>query len=304
MASAFGNTILFVEPFVVYGMAAIASAVENKTTVTAEKANGEKGKEIEIATEEKGHNIEFLANLAKCIKGELGIEENIKLKLSTTIPIGSGMGSSAAFCVATVRALAEFSGKKLGNEEVNEFAYEGEKICHGTPSGIDNTIATFGGLVWFKKNLEDSSKNEIEKLEIKKPIDVVMGYTPRNQTTKEIVAEVRQRKEADEKKFGEIFCKAAGIVKEAKEALLSYDLEKIGKLMNENHKLLQEIGVSSKELNEMCEVALKEGALGAKLTGAGKGGGMIALTPNNQEKVAKAIEKLGYTVYRTKIGVN
>ena len=91
---------------------------------------------------------------------------------------------------------------------------------------------------------------------------------------------------------------------DAKKALIDYDLERIGKLMNDNHKLLQEIGVSSKELDEMCEAALKEGALGAKLTGAGKGGCMIALTPDNQEKVGKAIEKLGYKVYRTKVGVN
>jgi len=298
MAKACGKTILFGEHFVVYGIPAIAGSVSDQTTVSARKA---KGTRIKVEAADKRHNPEFLEKMAAVLANKLGINEGVELEVSTELQIGSGMGSSAAFCVAATRALAQIVGKNLGNDDVCRIAYEGEKIAHGTPSGIDNTVATYGGLVWFKKNLEGGA-NQIERLKARKPLEVVIGTCPRKGTTKELVEAVRTRKEKNPEKFARIFEDAGKLVDEAREALLKGEEKKIGALLNQNHELLKEIGVSTRELDAMCSAALKAGALGAKLTGAGGGGSVIALCPGKQAEVAKAIEKLGWPTLKVRIG--
>ncbi len=299
MATACGKTILFGEHFVVYGIPAIAGSVSSKTTVTTKPR---KTPGVKIKTKGKTeHNLEFLTKVAATLAKQLGMVDGLELEVRTELPIGAGMGSSAAFSVATTRALAQATGRNLGNDDVSRIAYEGEKIAHGTPSGIDNTVATYGGLVWFKKNLE-GGPNAIERLKAKKPLEMVVGTCPRKGTTKELVEAVRARKEKDPKKFERIFAEAAQIVETAKPALLEGSEEKIGLLMNQNHALLQEIGVSTKALDAMCKAALKAGALGAKLTGAGGGGSVIALCPGKQAEVAKAIEKLGWPTVKVRVG--
>src|SRR3989338_2281379 len=297
MATACGKTILFGEHFVVYGLPAIACSVSSKTTVIAKKAQ-KAG--IKVKARKGGHNTEFLTKVSAVLAKQLGIVDGIELEVSTELPIGVGVGSSAAFSVAATRALAGTIGKNLGNDDVSRIAYEGEKVAHGAPSGIDNTVATYGGLVWFKKNLEGGA-NALERLKAKKPLDVVIGSCPRKGTTKELVEAVRARKEKNPEKFERLFADAEHLVAQAKEALLKGNEQKIGELMNENHALLKEIGVSTKELDAMCKAALKAGALGAKLTGAGGGGSMIALCPGKQDEVAKALKQLGWPALKVKI---
>ncbi|MCK4248011.1 MAG: hydroxymethylglutaryl-CoA reductase, partial [Methanomicrobia archaeon] len=165
---------------------------------------------------------------------------------------------------------------------------------------IDNTAATFGGLLWFKRG----EKNAIERLAIKKPVEIVMGNTGVVANTKEVVAGVRERKEKYPERYNKIFEEAEELVYKAREALLNYDLKRVGKLMNENHRQLQGIEVDGKELNFLVDLARDKGAFGAKLTGGGVGGCMVALTPGKelQETVASAMEKEGFQVLRTKIG--
>jgi mevalonate kinase len=220
------------------------------------------------------------------------------------LPGFSGLGASAASSVAIARAIAEEYGKKFSDEKINDIAYEAEKAYAGTPSGIDNTAATFGGLLWFKKNMSGGS-NAITKLRIREPVEIVIGSTGVVANTKAMVEGVAERKRKHPEKYDLLFEQAEALALIARKALHEFDLKKVGKLMDQNHILLQEIEVSHEKLDYLVDVARKQGAYGAKLTGGGGGGCMVALTPGKelQERVAKAIEKEGYEVLRTRIGL-
>ncbi|MCK5023644.1 MAG: mevalonate kinase, partial [Candidatus Aenigmarchaeota archaeon] len=214
----------------------------------------------------------------------------------------SGIGASAASCVAFARAISDHYELNLSDEEINEIAYEGEKGYHGTPSGIDNTASTFGGLIWFEKG----ENKVMDKISVQAPVEIVMGNTGKVTDTSVSVAGVRDRKDKNPDKYKEIFDRAENIAYLAKNAFLNEDYKELGKLMNENHKLLQQIEVSSRELDFLVKLARDQGALGAKLTGSGLGGNIIALTPNRdlQDDVANAIEKEGFQTLKTVIGAS
>jgi len=298
----YGKVILFNEHFVVYGIPAIASAIDKKTVAEVKKC---KGKDFIIHDNRDatpGYKEEKLEQQKESIiriKKAMGIEDCIEIWLHGDLKAASGIGASAASCAAIAKAIADEFGMNLSDEEINEIAYEGEKAYHGNPSGIDNTCAVFGGLVWFIKG------KGMERLKIEKPVEIVMGDTGIVANTKKAVAGVRERKERYKEKYDKIFKEAEKLAYEARNALLEMDWKSVGELMNKNHKLLQEIEVSCKELDFLVEVALENGAYGAKMTGGGLGGYMVALTPGKelQEKVAKAIEKEGFYALRTKIGI-
>jgi mevalonate kinase len=186
---------------------------------------------------------------------------------------------------------------------VNRISYEGEKGSAGTPSGIDNTCATFGGLLWFEKNLK-GGENKMELIKAKRPIEIVLGNTGISQETKLVVEYVKKAKEADPKKYENIFNDYLKIVKEARSVLEKGDITKLGKLMDENHRLLKAMNLSCKQAEEIISIAKANGAAGAKITGTGRGGYVILLTPGKatQDKVAKAIEAKGYKMMKTTIG--
>jgi len=298
----YGKVILFNEHFVVYGIPAIASAIDKKTIAEVKKCHGREFIIHDNREETPGYKKEKLEQQKesiRLIKKAMGIDECIEIWLSGDLRAASGVGASAASCAAIARAIADEFGMKFSDEEINEFAYEGEKAYHGNPSGIDNTCATFGGLVWYEKG------KKMELLKIEKPVEIVMGDTGIVANTKKAVEGVRERREKYKEKYDKIFEEAKQLVYEAREALLSMKLDRVGELMNKNHELLQEIEVSSPELDFLVNIARKAGAYGAKMTGGGLGGYMVALTPGKelQEKVAKAIEKEGYYALRTRIGI-
>ena len=298
----YGKVILFNEHFVVYGIPAIASAIDKKTIAEVKKCNGNEFIIHDNREETPGYKKEKFEQQKESIrriKKAMGIDECIEIWLHGSLRAASGVGASAASCAAIARAIADEFNMKFSDEEINEFAYEGEKAYHGNPSGIDNTCATFGGLVWYEKG------EKMERLNISKPVEIVMGDTGIVANTKKAVEGVRERKEKYKEKYDEIFNEAKELVYNARNALLTMNLKEVGMLMNKNHELLQEIEVSSPELDFLVDIALKNGAYGAKLTGGGLGGYMVALTPGKelQEKVAKAIEKEGYYALRTKIGI-
>jgi len=298
----YGKVILFNEHFVVYGIPAIASAIDKKTIAEVKKCEGKDfiiHDDREATPGYKEEKLEQQKESIIRIKKAMGIDDCIEIWLHGDLKAASGVGASAASCAAIARAIADEFGLNLSDERINEIAYEGEKAYHGSPSGIDNTCATFGGLVWFIKG------KGMERLQIEKPVEIVMGDTGIVANTKKAVAGVRERKEKYKEKYEQIFNEAEKLAYEAREALLKMDWEKVGQLMNKNHELLQQIEVSCKELNFLVEIARENGAYGAKMTGGGLGGYMVALTPGEelQEKVAKAIEKEGFYALRTKIGI-
>jgi len=307
--SGFGKVILFGEHFVVHGVPGIVSAVDS--TVDAEVKKIVEG--ITVKDERKGakdYTIKKRTQQKESIERMLktmGIDlekASLEIWLGGNLPGFSGIGASAASSVAIARAIAEEFEMDLSDEKINEIAYEAEKAYAGTPSGIDNTAATYGGLIWFKRNLS-GGPDTIEKLSIREPVEIIIGDTGIVADTKEMVAGVAARKKRNPEKYNPLFKQAEDLAFTARKALEEFDLRKVGKLMNENHRLLQEIEVSCKELDYLVNLAREQGAFGAKLTGGGGGGCMVALTPSKelQEAVATAMEKEGFKVLQTKIGI-
>jgi mevalonate kinase len=304
----YGKTILFGEHFVVYGLPAIASALGSKTTAVVEDSVKYGLVDDRPATPNyKKQKFDEQVQSNSNIFTYCGVDVEktpVKITLAGDLMAASGVGASAASSTAIARALDQHFSLGYDDEKINEAAYEGERGYHGKPSGIDNTASVYGGLIWFVKNRE-GGPNTMERLKMPEPVEIVLGNTGLTSSTKEVVADVRTHKEAEPEKYEKIFADYNDVVKSARESLTQGDMKAVGELMNRNHKLLQDITVSCDELDQLVGVARDAGALGAKLTGTGRGGLMQALTPGEelQEKVAKAIEKDGFTVYRTRIGV-
>lgn len=304
IASAPGKLILFGEHFVVHGQPAIAAAIGSRTVAKVSRAGSyylvDSRPETPGYKEEK---FEQQTDSMQRIFKAMGLAgNNVRIELGGDLVAASGVGASGASCAAIAAALNEEFGLNLDRETINEVAYEGEKGYHGTPSGIDNSCSTFGGYILFRKDLA-SGKSIIELLSSNIPLAIVVGNTGITSNTSEIVADVKKSRESDPEKFGRLFDEYANIVAEAKTALEEKALPELGNLMNRNHALLREIDVSSSELEELVDIALKNGALGAKLTGTGRGGLMIALvTDDFKENVASGIESAGYKSEITELG--
>jgi mevalonate kinase len=324
--SGYGKVILFGEHFVVYGLPAIASAIADRTVaeVTISSEHGQSSHSTGPGTfmlrgagwtlrdcrpETPGYKTEKAEEQRKSIDLMLAFLKvdakkiPLDIRLAGELKAASGVGASAASCAAIARALSGLLGLNLSDAQINDVAHEGEKGYHGTPSGIDDTAATYGGLFLFRKA---QPKNVVEPVRTERPLEIVMGNTGLTASTSEVVAGVRERKNKDPQKFDALFKEAERLVIDSRDALEAQDIDKIGGLMNLNHRLLQDIGVSHELLETLIGIARKEGAPGAKLTGTGKGGYMVALTPGKelQERVARAMERAGFAALRTSIGGN
>lgn len=300
----YGKVILFGEHFVVYGLPAIASALSGKTI--ARVGGSDKFELVDNRPETPGYKEKKKSQQDDSLRRifefmKVDVEKNpIRITLSGDLVAASGVGASAASCAAIARALNEHFSLGLDDEGINRVAYEGEKGYHGTPSGIDNTAATYGGIIFFTKG--DPPK--MERISMKKPIEIVEGNTGVVSDTKLVVGDVAKKKEQNPSEFDEIFNRAREITEQAREALINSDAGKIGRLMDENQELLRRIGVSSDELENLIKIAKDNGALGAKLTGTGRGGLMVSLTPGKelQQRVAKAIKDNGFGIFTNNIG--
>lgn len=309
LGKGFGKTILFGEHFVVYGLPAIASALEAYTTAEVEIVEGNgwimndqrsatpgyKEKKYDEALQSIQNVIEYLDIDTK--------DQKLEITFKGSLIAASGVGASAAQCTSLARALNDTFNLKLDDEQINDAAYEGEKAYHGTPSGIDNTASTYGGLIWFKKNLA-GGKNTMDLMQASKRMHLVIANSGITASTTEVVADVKRQKEENPNKFEKIFQDYEKIAEEAKNVLLKGETKSLGNLMNQNHKLLQRITVSGDVNDYLVDIAKKNGALGAKMTGTGRGGLVIALAENQkyQNKIAKAIRKKGYDAWKTMIG--
>jgi len=305
----YGKTILFGEHFVVYGLPSIVSALGVYTTadVKVVKGNGWTVNDQRPATPgyKEQKYIEAMQSIANIINHlKVDIEnQRIEISFAGDLIAASGVGASAAQCTSVARALSETFNLNLDDEKINEAAYEGEKAYHGTPSGIDNTASTFGGLIWFVRNL-GAGKNTMDFLQSPRKMLIVVANSGITASTTEVVADVRRLREENPEKIEKIFGEYKKLVEAAKKALLEGDISVVGNLMNQNHKMLQQITVSGEINDELVEIALENGAVGAKLTGTGRGGLVIGLAENEdiQEKIVDVIEEKGYSAWRTTIG--
>jgi mevalonate kinase len=294
-----GKTILFGEHAVVYGFPAIAIPLNSiSLNIKVSARPNEKG--TLIINKKMGTRF-LLKDLSPdhtyrksilLILNALNIDRlpALQIIISSSIPISSGLGSSAAFAVCLVRALSGFLGFKLTDMKVNEIAFEIETILHGTPSGIDNTVVTFNKLVYFIKGFSPTF------LKVKEPFTLVVADTGIRSVTKDTVAEVKIKKAANPSAVNKIIEEIGALAIRAKRTLEESNLVTLGVLMSENHALLQQLGVSGEELDHLVVTAVKNGAFGAKLCGSGKGGNIVALVDEmNADFIKSALLDNGST---------
>ena len=200
------------------------------------------------------------------------------LTVKSDIPPSSHLGSSASVAVAGARAIAAYCGSALPPADASRLAFEAEKIYHGSPSGIDNTVIAYEQPVWFVRTPEEP---QIVVVEAPRPC-LVIGDTGIVTPTRVPVGDVRRAWEAQPARYEDLFDQIAAVVAGARAALLAGDWPRLGQWLNANHALLQSLGVSCSELDQLCAAALQAGALGAKMSGGGRGGNMIALARDEQ----------------------
>ncbi len=297
-----GKVILLGEHAVVYGSHAIAAPIPlaMQAIVSDSPDDGihlliSRWGVEERLQKEKEYKYSIFKSLNLIIQ-ELGLQnENMKIEVFPHVPRAMGLGGSASLAVAIIRALAEKFNINLSLEEISGLAFKSEQIIHGTASGIDNTLATYGDFLLYRKG----NPPFIRKLNVPNPIRIVIGLTWTESLTAKMVARVRKAWENNKRLYNHIFKEIDKLVLEAVKAIENYELQQLGELMNINQGLLNAIQVSGREIEELVEIARNNGALGAKLTGGGGGGAVIALCPENAEQVASAIRNAGYRAYIT-----
>lgn len=294
-ATAPGKIILFGEHAVVYQQPAIAVPVmQVRAKAIATAAIGQASSTVQVIAPDIQIN-SMLKSLpidhaiSKAIDltlKELAIEKYppFSLRLSSTIPLAAGLGSGAAVSVAIIRAVTAFLGKTIPDDIVSQIAFEVEKIHHGTPSGIDNTVVTFAQPVYFIKD------QLIETFKVAQAFTILIGDTGVKSSTAVTVGDVREAWQTEPEKYEKYFDACGQIAQQARDLIEQGNNDAIGPLMDENHQWLQKMGVSSPELDRLVKAALDAGALGAKLSGGGRGGNMIALvTPEKEAVVTEAL---------------
>jgi mevalonate kinase len=298
-ATAPGKIILFGEHAVVYGRPAIAiplSQIKARAAVMADPRLSP-GQVIiqapDIGLEANLHDLPADNPLAYTIDRlasalSLARLPSCIIRITSSIPVASGLGSGTAVTVALIRALAAFMGQPLPDEAVSDLAYQVEKLHHGTPSGIDNTVVTYARPVYFVRG------SPLQTFTIQKPFTIVIGDTGVSSPTAQSVGDVRQAWQADPPTYEALFDRIGETTKAARRLLEKGLPQELGALMDANHAVLQKIGVSSPELERLVVAARLAGALGAKLSGGGRGGNMIALVPPDaSQPVSQALHAAG-----------
>ncbi|WP_298817269.1 mevalonate kinase [Chloroflexus sp.] len=298
MATAPAKLILCGEHAVVYGRPAIALPLSDlRASATVKPALAGNGPIINAPDLGGRWRVadrpdEPLSGLIMALIDRFGVPANIEITIRSSIPIASGMGSGAAIATAITRELLAYCGQSLPAATISELVYESERGYHGTPSGIDNTVVAFEQPIWFQRRTVPP--HLIEPLPIGAPLTLVVGDTGVRSPTRLPVGAVRERWQADPDRYEVLFDQVAELVRQARVALAEGNALKLGPLLDANHELLREIGVSSPELDRLTAAARAVGALGAKLAGAGWGGVMLALTvPEQAESVAAALRAAG-----------
>jgi len=280
VAHAPGKAILFGEHAVVYGRPAVAVPVMD-LRATAAVEDARPGSGVTVVAEDLERTFKLfevpaddpLRVIVSAALARLGVgmQVDLEIAVSSTIPVARGLGSGAAVSTAIVRALARHLGRWLTSRGVSDLVFETEKIYHGTPSGIDNTVIAFEKPVYFVKG------KTADLFWVGAPFQLVIGDTGIASPTRIAVGDVRAAWEQDRERYEEIFDEIGTLAHMGREAIQAGDVEAVGRLMDANQKLLRLLDVSSPELEGLIQAARQGGALGAKLSGAGRGGNMIAV---------------------------
>lgn len=305
-ASAPAKVILFGEHFVVYGEPAIVLAIDRRAYAKTEKRSDKllhlRSTNLNLSAiiqngnfkveqgdlKEARMKFEPVELAVKRILEKYGENVGLDIEITSTVPVGAGLGSSAAVVAAVATSVGALLDIQMSKEDIFKITYEAEKAVHGTPSGVDPAISTFGGALLFQMD------TGFKPLEVKTDIPLVIGDTGVERSTRVQVEKVKEITEKYPQIIEPVMLAAREIVLRAMDACKKNELETLGELMNLNHALLHAVGVSDESLEWLINAAKKAGALGAKLTGAGGGGCMIALAENEKLRgVLEAIQSAG-----------
>lgn len=312
--SACGKVILLGEHAVVYGVPALCGALQGGVEVEAIPGEGRLlVPEWDVATPPLAELLHpptdaVLSSLSLALRA---IVEHSFAAVGRTlsaselpynfvarfaIPTGAGLGSSAALSVALVRAVDRVASLNLRESDVDAAAFAAEKVFHGSPSGLDHTVAQRGGFGLFRRG------QGLTPVMDSPPLKLCIGHTGKARDTKGRVARVAELNRENPELTAPIFARIGALVGEAVEALSRRDLAQLGRAMNENQALLRQLDVSCEEIERVCQLALDAGALGAKLTGGGGGGCVVALAPGREELVLAAWQAAGYSSFLVEVG--
>ena len=301
-AKAPGKIILFGEHFVVYGNRAILGAIDKYATVTSEKTNTQNilissslG-QASIQKDENSENVEKKFRpffyIAKKIIEENNYENGISVKIESEIPIGAGLGSSSACCVAAAASgLALFN--KHANEQILQLAIDAEKTIFPNTSGADCTVSVHGGIIEYEK------EKGFSKIETDNDFNFLVVDSEQVHSTEKVVNQVKQFKEKNEEMFTELCSEEERLISKALDAMKNNDLEVLGKCMAQNQIFLEQIGVSNDLLLQITK-EVERITFGAKITGAGDGGCIIALT-KKEDELSEYVNTVKYQTYRISI---
>lgn len=280
--SAPGKLMLFGEHAVVYGYPCIVTSASSRIYVEVEKTPGQ----FKIDAPQV-KDVRFVEKTVQLFKDKYKIDGKVLIKTTSDFSSQYGLGSSSAVTVALILALSKLYQIKLSKKEIFDLGYDVVLSTQGVGSGFDIAAATFGGTLYFV-----TGGKVIEPLFVK-DLSLVIGYSGTKADTTTLVKNLKPN--------FKIFDEIKEIVEEAKISLVNSDWEKTGELMNQNHKLLKELGVSTEKLDKMCKAAVSSGAYGAKLSGAGGGDCMIALVSKEKIKeIESSIIKAGGEIIKVK----
>ncbi|MDC1103004.1 mevalonate kinase [Nitrosopumilus sp.] len=302
IASAPGKVILFGEHFVVYGVKAILCSINKRVTVTAEKTSERKisinskiGK-LELEPDKPISEINsplkpfyYLAN--KSIENK---DSGIRIQIDSEIPLGAGLGSSSACCVAGAAAIFKLFGN-ISREEVLKLAIEAERTIFENTSGADCTVCTYGGIMEYDKN------KGFKKIEYEPNFQLVIINSNIEHSTQSMVSKVKEFENKNTEEFSRLSDLESKLVEDVLKLVKENKIQEIGQKMNQNQKYLENIGISNKELTKMIRIG-QESSFGAKITGSGGGGCIFALTnESNLQNILKKFKDNNYECFSTKI---
>lgn len=309
MALAYGKVILVGEHAVVYGVPAIALGVGVAATASARVAEppsltlGRQRWEL-AASEPQGvqapptPEVRAFGALVACLAAG-GPPPSIEAEAQLHQPSGVGLGASAAIGVALARAVSDALGKPSAERpaaEILDAAQAWENVFHGKASGIDAATAYHGGCLWFRPG------EPAEPLRIGHPLTLAVAVAGPAVSTRLMVESVAALRQRDARRFELLLQSIHALVQEARVALLLGRRRELGALLDRNHRLLSELGVSTPALDAACQRARDAGALGAKLTGGGGGGCVLALAePDGAERVLAAWREQGLHCFEASV---
>jgi mevalonate kinase len=298
-ASAPGKAILFGEHAVVYDQPALAIPLSDlRTTITIRAFPEGETPSIHIDARDidqtfwlherdDGDPIVYAVHLTlDAIDRRL--TSPLSLEINSQIPIASGLGSGAATSIAIIRALASHFGVTLEDQDVSELAFQVEKLHHGTPSGIDNSVIALEKPLYYVRGQVPRT------FSLAKPLTLILGHCGITSRTGDVVGALKERRQINPELYLDLFGQIGALVDQAFEAMLAGEIRRVGTLMDQNHDLLQKLGVSIEALDHLVESARSAGAYGAKLSGAGAGGFMIAAVDTRKKQaVTDALREAG-----------